>query len=125
MAICEWCTREMTEHVSCTVTEFHLNGVPYPLPPNRSRRDCGDCGTPPRGHHHPGCDTALCPLCNRPMFSCGQRFDEDGPDDSLGDIDFEEDDLDDEFVWPHEVTPITAAVRDGFRPQQGSWTPQP
>ncbi|HSL58462.1 MAG TPA: hypothetical protein VK866_11520 [Acidimicrobiales bacterium] len=80
MAVCDWCDQEMTRNVSCTVTAFHRSGIAHPLPPNRSQRPCGDCGTPPRGFHHPGCDMAQCPLCRGQAISCGCRFDEDGPD---------------------------------------------
>lgn len=85
MAICTWCDQEMTTGASCSVTEFHRDGVPFALPPyRRGRYDgprCGDCGVTTGGSHHPGCDMARCPACFGQLFGCGCRFDEDGPDD--------------------------------------------
>jgi hypothetical protein len=93
MAICTWCDQEMTTATSCTVEAFHQGGERLSAPRN-GRRRCGDCGTGPRGFHHPGCDLADCPACGRQMLTCGCRFDEDGdlPDDE----DDEDDDWDDE-----------------------------
>lgn len=88
----------MTEHVSCTTTVFHRQCVAFALPTNRYRLHCGDCGAPPGGHHHPGCDQADCPVCGRQMFSCGCRFDEDGPD--------EDDNLDDDCLEPAAMPPV-------------------
>lgn len=114
MAICTWCDQEMTEHVSCTTTVFHRQGVAFALPTNRDRFDCGDCGAPPGGHHHPGCDLADCPVCGRQMFSCGCRFDEDGPD--------EDDDLDDADDW--FIAPATPPNRPASGPLgRFGWSP--
>ncbi len=79
MAICHWCEREMRTARSCTVTQFHRQGIPVPLRPSKARR-CGDCGVARGGYHHPGCDLQRCPVCRGQLFSCGCRFDEDGPD---------------------------------------------
>jgi len=87
MAVCTWCEREMRGHVSCTTTAFHRGGTVYPLPPNVDREDCGDCGAPRGGHHHPGCDLARCPACFGQLLSCGCRFDEDGRGDEWDDLD--------------------------------------
>lgn len=114
MAVCTRCDQEMTEHVSCTTTVFHRQGVAFALPTNRDRFDCGDCGAPPGGHHHPGCDLADCPVCGRQMLSCGCRFDEDGPD--------EDDDLDDADGWfippttPSNHPPAGPPGRFGWSP---------
>ena len=32
---------------------------------------CGDCHVALGGHHHPGCDLARCPRCERQLISCG------------------------------------------------------
>jgi hypothetical protein len=65
VAVCEWCNEEMMDHRSCTVTGFHIGGEPirriryrWRQPPN-----CGDCGTPIGGYHHPGCCVERCPRC--------------------------------------------------------------
>ena len=90
MAVCPWCNQEMTTAASCGIEAFHRHGKHIPLPRYRRKRGwperCGDCGVTVGGVHHPGCDLADCPVCGCQMFSCGCRFDEDGPDD--------EDDLD-------------------------------
>jgi hypothetical protein len=81
---CAWCEREMTATVSCTVVEWHLDGVAIGRSPNRGRwatDRCGDCGTPRHGYHHPGCCVERCPVCGRQAITCGCRFDEDGPPD--------------------------------------------
>ena len=87
MATCHWCDREMTTADSCTVEVLHREGEPVPMIrwPQRTGRStgrrCGDCGVKPGGFHHLGCDMQRCPICRGQMFSCGCRFDEDGPDD--------------------------------------------
>ena len=94
MAICTWCDQEMSEHISCTFTGFHRGDVVFPNSLNRSRRGCWDCGAPPKGFHHPGCDQADCPVCGRQALMCGCRFDEDGPEEDLDeDLDEVLDDL--------------------------------
>ena len=82
MAVCHWCQLEMLNTVSCTVTAFHLDGVPVERRRNLGRTPtgrCGDCGTPRQGYHHPGCDLEACATCAGQALSCGCRFDEDGP----------------------------------------------
>lgn len=86
MAVCQWCEQEMTVGVSCTVEALHRAGERIEMRPWGSERGwsararCGDCGTPPGGFHHLGCDIQECPVCRGQMMSCGCRFDEDGPD---------------------------------------------
>jgi hypothetical protein len=104
MAVCEFCQQEMTDAVSCTVEVLHQEGVPIdqirygdeyhspswgPRPPL-----CGDCGAPPGGFHHLGCDLQSCGVCRGQMLSCGCRFDED-PTELFYDDDVEDDDDDD------------------------------
>lgn len=84
MVACAWCEQEMTDTVSCTVTEWHRDGVPIPRRKHAGRlvgTRCGDCGTPRDGVHHPGCCLERCPVCRQQAMTCGCRFDEDGPDD--------------------------------------------
>lgn len=87
MAVCTWCQREMTEHVSCSIADLHVEGVPIRRLPYRGRSSpcCGDCGAPRNGFHHPGCDMERCPRCpgSRQAITCGCRYDEDPPDDDL------------------------------------------
>lgn len=88
MAICDWCEREMTAAVSCSVEALHLGGRRFPLRRNGQAirhspwpvGRCGDCGVGRGGFHHPGCDLAECPRCLGQLLSCDCRFDEDGPE---------------------------------------------
>lgn len=90
MAICEWCSGEMSAVVSCTTRAFHRDGrtiemVPWGRESGWSAQArCHDCGVMPSRFHHPGCDIQECPLCGGQMLSCGCRFDEDGPEDEEG-----------------------------------------
>jgi hypothetical protein len=36
-----------------------------------SGRPCGDCGCPPGGFHHVGCDVEHCALCSEQVLTCG------------------------------------------------------
>lgn len=87
MAVCGWCDQEMTTNVSCSVEFLHRDGVPVAMVPWGQERGwqasgpCGDCGAPRGGFHHLGCDVQRCAVCRGQMFTCGCRFDEDGPDE--------------------------------------------
>lgn len=87
MAVCSWCDGEMTEAASCAITALHLDGVRTEMIPwGREARwtatsCCDECGVPPGGFHHLGCDVQRCPLCGGQMMSCGCHFDEDGTDE--------------------------------------------
>jgi hypothetical protein len=83
MAVCDWCSNEMTTGASCSVAVMHLRGVPYLLAP--AARRCGDCGVARGGLHHLGCDIQRCPVCRGQLISCGCRFDEDPLDDDCDD----------------------------------------
>jgi hypothetical protein len=87
MAICGHCGREMTQEVSCKDDPTVIGGKAYaPLPYGEERYpkrykpapNCGDCGTPLGGVHHPGCDLESCPICMGQALTCG-HFDD--PDD--------------------------------------------
>jgi len=90
VAVCTWCDQEMTLVTFCSVTTFHRDGRPILRRPHRTSRPerraaggptpCGDCGVAEGRMHHPGCDMERCPICRQQAFSCGCRFDEDGPD---------------------------------------------
>jgi hypothetical protein len=94
MAICTWCEREMTSKVTCTVSTLHRSGTVVEMIPWGRERGwtarvpCHDCGTPPGGFHHLGCDIQECAVCHGQMIGCGCRYDEDGPgQDDDGDAD--------------------------------------
>lgn len=78
MAVCEWCKREMTERVSCTVKTYLFGTGSYERfrvargPGDREwgQVRCGDCGAPPGGFHHPGCDMESCPKCRHQAIMC-------------------------------------------------------
>lgn len=85
MAKCRACGQEMKNHVSCTKNEEvemdvggHYKTIPYP---ESEKNDCHDCGCPPGGHHHPGCDMERCPACGGKLISCG-CLEGTGPSDS-------------------------------------------
>lgn len=94
MAICEVCTQEMTTADSCLEWQARIGGRPWavlrygdekvPEPfaddwdddwddgsDSAWTQRCGDCHVVLGGHHHPGCDMARCPRCQRQLISCG------------------------------------------------------
>ena len=63
MAVCTFCQTEMLDGVSCLANPVVVKaGVFAPLPYGGAER-CHDCGVPPGGFHHRGCDSELCPHC--------------------------------------------------------------
>ncbi len=68
----------MCKNVSCTEETI---GFPDGAEFNQVRHDeetnCHDCGTPPKGFHHPGCDGERCPRCRGQLIGCG-CLDEEG-----------------------------------------------
>lgn len=67
MAVCTDCGQEMTELVSCTRGSYEIRGrsvrrLRFPSGDEpEAPENCGDCGTPVGGLHHPGCDMERCP----------------------------------------------------------------
>ncbi|MGF7235039.1 MAG: hypothetical protein ACQSGP_08780 [Frankia sp.] len=58
----------MTKLVSCTRGSYEIRGkvfnrLRFPTTGNDPELNghCHDCGTPPGGLHHPGCDMEACP----------------------------------------------------------------
>jgi hypothetical protein len=66
----------MVDGNSCVSVPFPLSdGKEYEPVPNTDEK-CGDCGTPPNGFHHPGCDQERCPKCGSQLIACGCIADE-------------------------------------------------
>lgn len=66
MSVCTVCHQEMTSQVACTEPVYTIRGrsiqrLPYPDGDLSWPENCGDCGTPLGGLHHPGCDMERCP----------------------------------------------------------------
>jgi hypothetical protein len=73
MAVCDYCDQEMLRHVPCTLKKY--DDFPDRKPRKRIAHekdwgDCHDCGTPPGGLHHPGCDVERCPRCHVQAIAC-------------------------------------------------------
>jgi hypothetical protein len=74
MAICTDCGQEMKNHVSCTKMPISfpdgtlMDQIKYY---DHDEADCHDCGCPPGGYHHPGCDWERCPKCKGQLIGCG------------------------------------------------------
>ena len=124
MSICELCEHEMLDDgASCVVTPVPTDtGVFHPIAFGSERvrgwkaDRCGDCGVPPGGFHHRGCDMEECPRCRGQLISCGCDVSE-SPYDNL----FDEDDLVDRVHVRLSIVPTYAprsvdAERQGLRP---------
>lgn len=73
MAVCLYCTQEMSQLVACTDPTYDdipghgpLPRIPYPPDPSYPA-NCHDCGTPHDGLHHPGCCVERCPNPTHPQ----------------------------------------------------------
>lgn len=81
MAVCNYCSQEMTIGVGCTQTTY--NDFPDGVERPRIRygeegqgwgddvAPCHDCNAPMGAYHHPGCDVEMCPICGGQAISCG------------------------------------------------------
>jgi len=71
-ATCEQCRKEMKPGASCVMTHLYADGKWWDrIPVDEDRKDhCGDCNAPGGGYHHPGCDTARCPICGGQEAFC-------------------------------------------------------
>jgi len=86
MAKCSVCNQEMLDKVSCRASRLRftpflrrhrrIGETCYDVKGQReykrraSADDCGDCGAPTGGFHHPGCDRERCPRCGGQLISC-------------------------------------------------------
>jgi hypothetical protein len=86
MAVCPDCHGEMLDNISCRPDAHVRGGIVFePIRwgdekrrhPWPAKGPCGDCGTPPGGVHHLGCDVDQCPLCYGQSFLCGCWFDDE------------------------------------------------
>jgi len=81
MSICETCEREMTTNVGCTASLvrfpdgkiFHRSNTTL-CGEHKENKCCHDCGSPPYGLHHTGCDNESCPRCGGQLFICECNF---------------------------------------------------
>jgi hypothetical protein len=94
MAVCTYCEQEMLNNMSCTPDPIVIDGTQYEpvrwgaeIGWGQAQVRCGDCGTPPRGIHHHGCDVEECPACGRQSISCGCRWASDPLDKDDDDVD--------------------------------------
>jgi hypothetical protein len=75
MHICPWCEQDTKRTASCTVQSIEFpDGVKLPplaYEPEAGAGPCQDCGAPPGGIHHPGCEIERCPRCSGQLLSCG------------------------------------------------------
>lgn len=79
MAVCMYCTSEMTTADGCTPEPIVIGAVAYAPVRYGTERGwrkqatgrCGDCGARPGNVHHHGCDMERCPRCGRQSISCG------------------------------------------------------
>ena len=82
MAKCEACKREMIgDELGCIMTHLAVRGKLEPIRRLRHKHEsfpglpddvtsCHDCGCPDGTFHHPGCDTAVCPICGGQESFC-------------------------------------------------------
>lgn len=73
MAVCTACDREMLGYVPCSLERLLLVDGSYERRRvgGRGVSNCGDCGAPRGGLHHPGCDMERCPRCRGQLIMCG------------------------------------------------------
>lgn len=79
-AKCRDCQQEMEPGTACNVQKIRIGGkmlqrsVEFTQLPEGN--NCHDCGAPPGGLHHLGCDMERCPACGHQLISCGCWTDE-------------------------------------------------
>ena len=75
-AICEFCSQNMLQSDSCTLTTYDIEGETYPRIPTDGEGGgggrCHYCGIlDTLGNlHHPGCDVERCPKCDGQAICC-------------------------------------------------------
>lgn len=79
-SLCPVCQHDMTQTVACDqMVEWEIEGASHRRIPYGAElglgiyvvvSECHDCGTPPGGLHHPGCDMEECPHCHEQAMGC-------------------------------------------------------
>ena len=68
LAMCTYCEQDMSLRISCSLPVYDdfVDGVTrerIAFTDGYRNSNCGDCGTPRGGFHHPGCYFERCPRC--------------------------------------------------------------
>jgi hypothetical protein len=72
MAVCKFCSGEMTVVNDCTANRVvrFKKAKAMPAVAYTGEGRCGDCHVMPGFFHHMGCDMERCPKCGGQIISC-------------------------------------------------------
>lgn len=82
-ATCDCCNQVMKPGTACTDETYDdfVGRGPVKRIPSSEPENCHDCGAPPGGLHHVGCDREMCPVCRGQLISCDCEVKEVNEDD--------------------------------------------